>query len=383
MKKSFFQFPILFLALSILLGPMAHASADDLPSVSAFSTSAHSFFLMDADSGDELLKSNPDQALPMASTTKMMTAIIAIEKCALSDVVTIPKDAVGVEGSSIYLIAEEKLTLEELLFGLMLESANDAAVAIAIHTSGSIEAFSDLMNEKAAEIGMAGSHFCNPHGLQTEGHFSTARDLCLLMRYCMKSEAFRMFTGTQTKNISAPGEKTRYLSNHNKLLRLYDGCIGGKTGYTKTAGRCLVSVAERNGKELICATLGDPNDWKDHIQLFDYGFSLYSERNILEKGALSFSVPIIGGQREEVRVFNEEEFSLFLREEESVELSVELPRFCYAGVSEGQCIGEAVYSKNGEEIKRIPLCCDSNVDKKEEKLSFFKKIWQTICLWIS
>ena len=266
--------------LSMAAGALGTEKKDD--ALEAFSNvSASSFFLMDGFTGSCLSQRNCDISLPMASTTKMMTCIVALEQASLSDLVEIPKEAVGVEGSSVYLKQGECLTVEELLFALMLESANDAAVAIALHVSESIDDFALLMNEKAKSLGMKSTNFRNPHGLPCEGHYSSARDLCKLLAYGMQNEAFRVFVGTGKTTISAPDSGKRFLSNHNKLLRIYDPCVGGKTGFTKEAGRCLVTAAEKNGRILICATLGDPNDWIDHVALFDYGFSLFQERKIL------------------------------------------------------------------------------------------------------
>lgn len=363
----------------IVIAPSASGS-DDFPVSSTASATA--FVLMDADTGEVLAGRNSDLPLPMASTTKIMTCIVALEEGILSDEVVIPKEAVGVEGSSIYLTKDEKLSLEELLYGLMLESANDAAVAIACHISGSVDAFVEKMNAKACAIGMNHSMFQNPHGLPTDSHYSTARDLSKLMKYSLQNEVFCEVISTKTKNISAPNEKTRYLSNHNKLLRLYEDCIGGKTGFTKAAGRCLVSAAERDGKTLICSTLGDPDDWRDHMSLYDYGFSQYSTRVLSEAGAYQFSVPVVGGEKSEIVIFNRDSFSLSLRDSEKIDCRFEVPKFVYAGVNAGDVIGSVVLLRDQKEIKRLPLFSQETVLSRKESLSFWEKIWQNIILWI-
>ena len=374
---------ILIISFSLLFSTICSASSDTTSEVlPVFSdASAHSFLLMDGETGDVLSAKNADEKLPMASTTKIMTCVVALENAVVSDEVAIDSRAVGIEGSSVYLVKDEKLKLEELLYALMLESANDAACAIALHISDSISAFADLMNEKARSIGMESTNFVNPHGLSVDGHFSTARDLCKLMRYAMGNEAFRVITGTETISISAPNGKTRFLTNHNKLLRLYEECIGGKTGFTKKAGRCLVTSAKRGEKELICATLGDPDDWRDHRALFEYGFSLYCDRKIADVNQFRYEIPVVGGTMEKVFVSNADGFVRQLRSEEKIDFVVELPHFIYAPETKGDAVGEVIF-KNGElEIGRISLFLETGVEKRQEKLSFWQKIMQKFKLW--
>lgn len=383
MLKILKQFVLLIISLVIFLPINCRASSiEKEKAMPAFSdASAHSYLLMDAETGAVLSSRNADEKLPMASTTKIMTCLVAIERASVSDEVTVHKDAVGIEGSSVYLIKDEKLKLEELLYALMLESANDAAAAIALHVSESIPAFAHLMNETARRIGMDSTNFVNPHGLSVEGHFSTARDLCKLMCYAMKNDTFRAITSTETMSISAPDGKTRFLSNHNKLLRLYEACTGGKTGFTKKAGRCLVTSAKRGEKELVCATLGDPDDWKDHRALFDYGFSLYSQRVIAEKNQHRFEIPVVGGKNATVYASNSGSFELLLRSEEVIDSYVELPRFVYAPEKEGGAVGEVIFKNGNQVVGRLPLFLESDAVKREEKLSFWEKILQKIRLW--
>jgi D-alanyl-D-alanine carboxypeptidase len=240
-------------------------------------STAQSAILWDADSNRMLFSQNENQRLPMASTTKIMTAIIALEQGDLDSMVTIPKEAVGIEGSSCYFQEGEKLTLRSLLYCLLLQSANDAAHAIAVHIAGSVSAFAVLMNLKAAELALLDTHFENPHGLDSDCHYTTAKDLARLADYCMQNPVFCEIWGTKT--ISLPLNKNeelvycRALSNHNRLLRLYPLCVGGKTGFTKRCGRCLVSAAKRDGHTLIAVTLNCPTDWADHQRMYQYGFS--------------------------------------------------------------------------------------------------------------
>lgn len=385
MKKLLQRSFVFLLLLSLISTTVVRASSYENEDVAlpVFSqVSATGYLLMDGLTGAVLSSSNADLKLPMASTTKIMTCIVALEQADLSDEVEIPREAVGVEGSSIYLVRGERLTLEELLYALMLESANDAAVAIALHVSPDVASFSELMNRKATELGLKGTHYVNPHGLPAEGHFSTARDLCKLMSYALKNEAFRVFSSTKKTTISAPDSGTRFLANHNKLLRIYDACISGKTGFTKEAGRCLVTAAEKEGRTLVCATLGDPNDWLDHIALYDDGFSQFSKNQIVEVNQITRSVPLVGGTEPFVDVRNDEGLSFFLRPDEMLEMRVELPRFAYADVEKGQNLGYLVYSLKGNDVKRIRLVSTKRVQKRNEKMTFWEKVIQRLKLWM-
>ena len=236
----------------------------------AVSTSAASAILVDVDSGRVLYEYNADARMRIASTTKLLTALVALERGDLNDVVTVSREAAYTEGSSMYLKEGEELTLETLLYGLLLCSGNDAAVAIAEHIAGSQEKFAELMNEKAAELGMENSSFVTPNGLDAEDHYSTARDMARLACAAVGNEILVRMASTRTVTIAG-----RTMTNHNKLLGSLEGCIGLKTGYTMAAGRTLVTCAERNGQRLAAVTLQDGNDWADHQALYDYGFSAY------------------------------------------------------------------------------------------------------------
>ncbi|WP_396265987.1 D-alanyl-D-alanine carboxypeptidase family protein [Halobacillus salinarum] len=237
---------------------------------------------MDAKSGRVLYEKDAYDSALIASTTKIMTAIIAIESGKLNERVNVSGRAVRTEGSSIYLTENEKIPLKDLVYGLMLRSGNDSAVAIAEHVGGSVEGFTYLMNEKAEWLGMEHTHFENPHGLDGESHYSSAYDLALLMSYAMKNKAFRDVTGSE----SYRSENRDYpWKNKNKLLTIYyDRTTGGKTGYTKKAGRTLVSTAEKDGMELVAVTLNAPDDWNDHQRMFEWGFENYSTYQLQKKG---------------------------------------------------------------------------------------------------
>lgn len=311
----------------------------------AVATSARAHILMEASTGAVLAQRNPDTRLPMASTTKIMTALVVAETLPLSLQVVIPPEAVGVEGSSVYLIEGETLTVEELLYALLLESANDAAVALACAVSGSVEEFVERMNRRAADMGLSVTHFRNPHGLDADDHYTTARELALISRAALENETICTIVSTQKKIIRLHGDEgVRLLVNHNRLLRAYDGCIGLKTGYTEKTGRCLVSAAERDGVRLIAVTLGAPDDWQDHEHLLDYGFSRCEAVGLVHPEAEHLPVWVISGEREYTIVSPAESVRVVLpRERGRVRRVVELPRFAYAPLSEGETMGQLVY----------------------------------------
>ncbi|MRI68671.1 D-alanyl-D-alanine carboxypeptidase family protein [Gracilibacillus thailandensis] len=246
--------------------------------------SAENAILMDQETGRVLYEKNADNPTLIASITKILTAIIAIESGKLDEYVKISDNAISTEGSSIYLKKEDKITLKDLVYGLMLRSGNDAAVAISEHIGGSQEGFAYLMNEKARWIGMTNSHFDNPHGLDSETHFSTAYDMALLTKYAMENDIFREISGTSSYQSSA---RDYAWINKNKLLtQLYKYSNGGKTGYTRAAGRTLVSTAQKNGQTLIVVTLNAPSDWQDHMNLFEWGFEKFPLRKIQDKSTM-------------------------------------------------------------------------------------------------
>lgn len=255
----------------------------------AMYVSASSAVLMEQDSGRIIFEKDANTKRRIASITKIMTAILAIESGKLKEKVTVSENAVKAEGSSIYLKAGEKITLEDLVYGLMLRSGNDAAVAIAEAVGGSLDGFVYMMNQKAEEIGMANTHFANPHGLDDhEDHYSTAYDMALLTRYAMNNDTYKKIASTKTYRQDNPTEAwDRVWKNKNKLLTtLYEYSTGGKTGYTKRAKRTLVSTAEKNGLSLIAVTLNDPDDWDDHINMFETAFKKYTLETVIDKGTL-------------------------------------------------------------------------------------------------
>lgn len=305
---------------------------------------------------DEIIYSkNPQQKLPMASTTKLMTALIAAERCGMEEAVPIEASDCAVEGSSMALCPGETRTVKELLRGLLLVSGNDAALALARFSGGSVENFVTLMNEKAAELSMNSTHFANPHGLSDKDHYSTAFDLALLMRACLEKEEIRSIMAMKSCVVNG-----KTLVNHNRLLYKCEGCTGGKTGYTEAAGRCLVTSCKRQGAELICVTLNAPDDWNDHITLYNKAFREYSLRNVTE--GLRFSVPVAGGAEEYAYLVPLGEKSVFVRKESEVKVTAGLPWFLFAPLKKGESAGRAVITVDGKAAGEFPLVCRDNIN---------------------
>ncbi len=324
--------------------------------------SAEKAIVLDAATGRALYEKHADERSLIASTTKIMTALIICQRCNVLDRVKIPAEVVGVEGSSMYLKEGEVLTVQELLYGLMLRSGNDAAEALAIYCGGTVEGFAELMNDKARELGLKDTHFVNPHGLDAPGHHSTARDLAVLSACAMEDPIFARTVGAKSVTV---GE--RVLTNHNKLLWQLPGCEGIKTGYTRAAGRILVSSASREGRRLICVTINAPDDWNDHKALLEDGFSRYEVRRLVEAGEVLGYRHILGGDGTAVPLIAAEEFSYALAEGEEPELVLSPQSFSYAPVREGGEEGVAYVVLSGEVIGQIPLVWGSSMDMKQEK----------------
>ncbi len=311
---------------------MLLAVAPDANAQMDIPTSARACVLMYED-GTCIYEKNADDKNLIASTTKIMTAIVCLENAKLDEKVCIKQKHCLVEGSSMYLKAGEKYTVNELLIGLMLASGNDAALALAEHVAGSVDEFAALMNEKAKEIGMDNSSFSNPHGLDAKNHYSTARDMAKLMLYCMENDSFRQIVSMKTAKI-----KDINYSNHNRLLTTYSGCIGGKTGFTAAAGRCLVSCCEKEGVRLVCVTLSAPDDWRDHKTLYDYAFNKWCLHDI--SGKAQYLVPVVSGSKKCVKLIAENELKIYAPQNEKIELRAEIPTFVFAPVKKGQTAGK-------------------------------------------
>lgn len=348
-------------------------------STSALSTSAQSAVLIDGHGGSVIYEKNAHTRMGMASTTKIMTALVAIEKCPLEKQVQIADEAVGIEGSSIYLKHGEVLTMEQLLYALLLQSANDAATAIAIEVAGSVDNFALLMNEKAASIGLKDTHFTNPHGLYDDNHYTTAFELAVITKHALENETFRKIVSTFKQTIPLNnGDGTRLLVNHNKLLKIYDDAIGVKTGFTKKTGRCLVSAAEKDGTTVIAVTLNAPNDWNDHTAMLDLGFEKIKTYHLASPSSITLKIPVVGGNSDYVTVTNPGGLS-YTCEKETANITNEfiLDRFLFAPIKQNDVIGHVIYYNNGEEIGRVDLLAQNDVSQKKYKkslLDFFRSI---------
>ena len=360
------RFTALLLLAAAALGTLTVNAQAAEPTVSA-----ESCILMDAQSGTVIYEKNPDNRMLIASTTKIMTALVALENGSPDDIVEIKREWANVEGSSMGLCPGEFCSLRELLYGLLLASGNDAGVAVACHTAGSVEKFAELMNRKAEELGMENSHFANPHGLDHEAHFSTARDMAILAAAAMKNAELALIASTD--EVTLP--RGRRFSNHNKLLKSCEGCIGLKTGYTSKAGRTLVSVCERNGTRLICVTLRDGDDWADHARLYDWGFENYETVKLADTAEILGSLPLVSGSRESVNVTAGEELRLFVKKGAEIETVLNLPRFAYAGLEKGDRVGQMTVFADGKEVASIPLVCaeDAPIDENVP-LNFWERV---------
>ena len=333
-----------------------------------------------------LYEKHSELRLPMASTTKIMTALIAAESLPLSEVITVDERASGIEGSSAYLKVGERVTAEELMYALMLRSANDAAAALAIRISGGIEDFAALMNGRAEELGLTDTHFTNPHGLDDDEHYTTARDLAILASAALKNELVRKISSTYKKSFITE-ERSRTYVNHNKLLLQYDDAIGLKTGFTKKSGRCLVGAAERDGLTLVTVTLDAPSDWNDHRNMLDYGFSHIEKLTLANEGDISYTLPILGAETDSVRVSNREAASVICDAcEHEVKSYVRMSRILIAPISTDTQVGTVIFTLDGEECARIALYPEESIKTKKDnnllrkhltwKKSDFRNIWR-------
>ena len=342
--------------------------------------SAKSACLIEAQSGRVLYSKNANIQMPMASTTKIMTAIVALESgISFDTIIKTPREAVGVEGSSVYLKHNESVTFEMLLYALMLSSANDAAVAIALTVSNTVDDFVALMNKKALDLGLADTHFTNPHGLYDENHYTTAKELAKIMAYAMKNDDFAKITSCKQIAFKRDDGTSFSWTNHNRLLKSYDGVIGGKTGFTKKSGRCLVSCAERDGLRLISVTLSAPDDWNDHSTLYDFGFANYQMVNFAEQ---SFKMSVISGAKNEIDVYSDGFSLLMPKNHGEISVRINAPSFLFAEVKQGEKIGDAVFYSNGKIIATSPLYARENIARIKYKfnlfawlIDFFKRIF--------
>lgn len=342
------------------------------------SLSAKAAILIEAETGTIILAKNENTKLPIASTTKIMTTLLTLESGDLDTTHQVPDEALMTEGSSMGLCFGESVTKNELCYGMMLPSGNDAANTAALLIGGSFENFAKRMNRRAASIGMRNTNFVTPSGLHDEKHYSTAYDMALLTREAMKNELFCEICRTKSIKLSSDSfESDKYLSNTNRLLTKYPYCIGVKTGFTDEAGRCLVSAAEKDGVRLIAVTLNASDDWNDHIKMYDVGFAC-AKRVKLDNFTDIFDANVVGGTSDSVscRISDAPEFTAVNGTLPDISEKIFMPNFVYAPIIKGDCIGYAEYSAFGKVLCRREIVADEACPYKntEVKTSFYKSI---------
>ena len=306
-------------------------------------TSAKAMCVMEASTNRVLYSKNEGKQLPMASTTKIMTAITAIENCDnLDEKFEVSNKAIGISGTSIYLKSGEKMSLRDLLYGLMLVSGNDASVAIAEKVSGQTSEFVELMNETAKRIGANNSHFDNTHGLDSETHYTTAYDLALITSYALNNKTFKEIVSTKNTKITNADGKTRYLKNKNKLLNLMDGCCGVKTGYTDDAGRCLVSSCERNGMRVVCVVLNCRPMFEESSSLIDKAFNEFKMIDLTSGYSYKKEIEVVDGRQEKAEIGTNEHYFYPLKDEEikNITYKYDIQKSIEAPVTKGSEVGE-------------------------------------------
>lgn len=382
MPKSLFKRTAALIISFFILSQFTFVSAAEnggSPSVAATSAALYC-----VDTGEFLFLKNADEKLPMASTTKIMTTLLVLEQAAQDDKTVEFTREMLAEGSSMGLKFGYKLKLSDLAVGMMTVSGNDAANAAALAISGSYEKFAELMNKKAQELGMKNTRFVTPSGLDDEQHYSTARDMARLMEYAMQNKDFAELASQKSVKVDFeyPEDLSVTYYSHNKLLSLYEYCTGGKTGYTKRAGRCLVTAAEKDGKHLIAVTLNSGDDWNDHIKMFDYGFSQLEALHYDDSGYCA-DLSVVGGGSDSIKVKGGSDFDCVVKSgnKDKVEREVYLPQFVYAPIKNGDTVGRIVYSLNGEAIGSTDIKaaedCDAFIIEKsfgEKALDIIKKI---------
>ena len=364
---------VILSVLLLLSFPVAvNAETDSEPSISA-----EAYILYCADNGQIINSKNENKKMKPASTTKIMTSLIALEESASGNKKVTFTDEMIAEGSSMYLKVGEQATLEDLATGMMMSSGNDAANATALTVSGSIEKFADYMNVRAKQIGMNDTNFVTPSGLDDENHYSTAYDLALLMTYALENEDFAELTSQKSATVEfiEPESKKVTYSNHNRLLSLYEYCTGGKTGYTMAAGRCLVSSAKKDGLTLVCVTLNDRNDWNDHIALYDYGFEKYS-CYYSDDSNFYADIPCVGGKGDKVAVTGEKDTSIVVESEDKsqIEQKIYADSFLYAPIGKNDVVGRIDYLIDGKVVSSVSLVAVDEVEIKKENKNIFTKI---------
>lgn len=357
---------LLFIVLYLIFPLIGQANAE-------INVSARNAILIEQSTGRVLYEKNAHEIASIASITKIMTAIIAIESDTINDITRASRRAIHTEGSSIYLEQGEKMLVEDLIYGLMLRSGNDAAVAISEHVAGSVEGFVYLMNEKARWLGMTNTSFDNPHGLDSDNHFSTAYDMALLLQYAMENPLFQEISGTKSYRAKS---RSYAWQNKNKLLTsLYTFCTGGKTGFTKKTGRTLSTSASKDGLNLIAVTLDAPDDWRDHIQMYEWGFNNFKLKKILDEGMQHFRIT---EENEDIVGLIDRDVYYPLSEEESYTIKYRTFILNNQLVNEDGKIGETIVNLDDSVLFEVPIFKVDNNLKHQGYLArvanYFKQI---------
>ncbi len=370
------RFIAIFAAFVITYGTVGHniVNAAQQPEISAKAA-----VLISADTGEVIYAKNCTEKLPMASTTKIMTTLLCLESGGLYDEFVVDSDAIKVEGSSMGLQEGDIVTKYALCCGMLLPSGNDAANAAAVKIAGSIEKFAEMMNDRARKLGLSKTYFVTPSGLEGEGHGSSAYDMAILAREALKNELFRIICSNESIKLEfGDPPYTRWLKNTNKLLGMYDGVYGVKTGFTDEAGRCLVSACKRDGKDLICVTLNDRNDWNDHMSLFEYGFDAVRELDVTLPSDIT--VDIVGGVADKLHLVTKDSsvrICTVAGNENDIQFTLLSAPFIYAPVKYGEEAARLRVSFMGREVETIPLYAAESVSAEKtmpKEKSLFTKI---------
>lgn len=362
------KYLVVFICLCLCIFPVK---------VKALSVDTKAAIVINADTGEVIFEQNANACLPMASTTKIMTALLLCESGGLDETLTVTDKMVRVEGSSMGLLAGDTVSKRDLLYGMMLASGNDAANVTAYLLGGTVDGFVRLMNQKAAVLGLKNTHFDTPSGLDGDNHYTTALDLAILTRYALKNPEFAAAASSRSATLcygNPPYRRT--LTNHNKMLKNYEGCIGVKTGFTKKSGRCLVTAAKRQGETVIAVTLNCPDDWNTHRALLDYGFEK-TEVVELTPAETKYTLPVISGTEKEI-IINIEPYKISKVTDGSFTATVNLPPFLYAPLEKGEQIGTVVYKKNDAVIEEAPITISKAIGVKPAKKNFFETIIDNI-----
>lgn len=379
------RFITIFAAFVITMGVSVHSAVH---AVQQPDISAKAAVLISADTGEVVYAKNCTEKLPMASTTKIMTTLLCLESGGLYDEFVVDSNAIKVEGSSMGLQEGDIVTKYALCCGMLLPSGNDAANAAAVKIAGSIEKFAEMMNDRAHKLGLSKTYFVTPSGLEGEGHGSSAYDMAVLAREALKNELFRDICSKESIKLEfGDPPYTRWLKNTNKLLGMYDGVYGVKTGFTDEAGRCLVSACKRDSKDLICVTLNDRNDWNDHMAIYDYGFDTVREFDVTLP--TDITVDTVGGNTEKLHLVTKDSsvrICTVAGNENDFQFTLLSAPFIYAPVKYGEEAAKLRISFMGREVDTIPLYAAESVSAEKvppKKKSLFTKIKEKLGSYFS